>query len=143
MQGNAPVEVLRYGEAMFRLSLAVLTFLVMPVLFGCLSAPASAQAPRSPFVLADDDDDATPSPDVHARNAGVIEGQVVAVDYRTDVIAVQTASRRYMIVVLPSTNIQGHSNTFHTIADIAKGERVQIYMSQRGNSFVAQIIHLH
>jgi hypothetical protein len=128
---------------MFPLSLAVLTFLVMPVLFGCLRAPAFAEPPRAPFLVADDDDDSTPSPDVRVRNAGVIEGQVVAVDYRTDVIAVQTSSRRYQIVVLPSTNIQGHSNTFHTIADISKGERVQIYMSQRGNSFVAQIIHLH
>jgi len=44
--------------------------------------------------------------------------------------------------VLPSTTIQSSTNTFHTIADIVKGQRVQVFMSQRGNSYVAEIIHL-
>jgi hypothetical protein len=57
-------------------------------------------------------------------------------------MSVQMPNRRIDVVVLPSTTIQGSTNTFHTIADIVKGQRVQVVMSQRGSSFVAEIIHL-
>jgi len=80
---------------------------------------------------------------VRARNGGIIEGQVVAVDYRAGTIAVQTPNRgRVDVIVLPSTNIQDVKNKFHTIADIDRGARVQVFTSQRGALFIAQIIHL-
>jgi hypothetical protein len=80
---------------------------------------------------------------VRARNGGVIEGQVVAVDYRAGTMAVQTPNRgRVDVIVLPSTNIQDAKNKFHTIADIDRGAHVQVFTSQRGALFIAQIIHL-
>jgi hypothetical protein len=78
---------------------------------------------------------------VRAKNAGTIEGEVTAVDYRAGTIAVQSGGRRVEVVVLPSTNIVGHDN-FHTIADIQKGSRVQVILSERAGTFIAQIIKL-
>jgi hypothetical protein len=78
---------------------------------------------------------------VRAKNAGTIDGEVVAVDYRAGTIGVQSGGRRVDVVVLPSTNIQGHDN-FHTIADIAKGSHVEVILSRRGDTFIAQIIRL-
>jgi hypothetical protein len=78
---------------------------------------------------------------VRAKNAGTIEGDVVAVDYRTGTISVQSGSRRIEIVVLPSTNIVG-SDKFHTIADIQKGSHVVVILSQRAGTYSAQIIRL-
>jgi hypothetical protein len=80
-------------------------------------------------------------PLARAKNAGTIEGEVVAVDYRAGTIVVQSGGRRVDVVVLPSTNIQGHDN-FHTIADIAKGSRVTVILSERAGTFIAQIIRL-
>jgi hypothetical protein len=84
---------------------------------------------------------ADPPPVVRAKNAGTVEGDVVAVDYRTGTISVQSGSRRIEIVVLPSTNIVG-SDKFHTIADIQKGSHVVVILSQRGGTYSAQIIRL-
>ena len=51
--------------------------------------------------------------------------------------------RRMDVTVLPSTTIQSSTNNaFHSIADIVKGQRIQVVMSQRGNNFIAEIIHL-
>ncbi len=77
-----------------------------------------------------------------AKNAGTIDGSVVAIDYRAGTMSVQSGSRKVDIVVLPSTNIQGPGNAFHTIADIQKGAHVRVLMSQRGSTFTAQLIHL-
>jgi hypothetical protein len=79
----------------------------------------------------------------HAKNGGVVEGQVVSVDYQSGVIGLMTADRgRVDVMVLPSTNIQGRGDSFHTIADIARGSRLRIFLSQRAGQFFAQIIHL-
>jgi hypothetical protein len=78
---------------------------------------------------------------VRARNAGTIEGEVVSVDYRAGTIEVQAGARRIDVVVLPSTNIAGHDN-FHTIADIQKGTHVEVILSERAGTYIAQIIRL-
>jgi hypothetical protein len=104
---------------------------------GALPRPASAQL-ASPPARANGDAE---QPLVRAKNAGTIEGEVVAVDYRAGTIVVQSGGRRVDVVVLPSTNIQGHDN-FHTIADIAKGSRVSVILSERAGTFIAQIIRL-
>jgi hypothetical protein len=84
---------------------------------------------------------ADPPPQVRAKDAGTIEGDVVGVDYRTGTIAVQSGARRIEIVVLPSTNIVG-SDKFHTISDIQKGSHVVVILSQRAGTYSAQIIRL-
>jgi hypothetical protein len=80
---------------------------------------------------------------VQARNGGVIDGEVVAVDRRAGTLSIQTPNRgRIDVIVLPSTNIQDTKNKFHTIADIDRGDRVDVFVSQRGSLFIAQIIRL-
>ena len=80
-------------------------------------------------------------PALRAKDAGTIDGEVVAVDYRAGTIAVQAGSRRVVVVVLPSTNIAGNDN-FDTIADIKKGSRVHVILSRRAGTYIAQIIRL-
>jgi len=133
-------------QAMSRFSVVLSTLLLAPVVFGI--SPVSA-APRTSFARIDlqaatesPDPDANPSPAVKARYAGVVEGIVAAVDYRVGMISIQMPGRRMDVTVLPSTTIQSSTNTFHTIADIVKGQRIQVVMSQRGNNFIAEIIHL-
>jgi hypothetical protein len=78
------------------------------------------------------------------RNAGVIEGRVVSVDRAHGVMTVQSAHERYYdIMVLPSTNIQGHDGDFRTIADLDRGQRVRVFLSERDGIYFAQFIHLH
>jgi len=43
---------------------------------------------------------------------------------------------------LPSTIIEGPTPGFHTITDIAKGSRIRVFLSQRGNLFNAQIVRI-
>ena len=58
-------------------------------------------------------------------------------------MTVHTQHRGLMdVVVLPSTSIQASENGFHTIADIVRGERVHVFLSQRGDHFFAEIINL-
>lgn len=78
-----------------------------------------------------------------AKNAGVVEGEVVSVDYQRGTINLLTPSRgRVDVTVLPSTNIQGRGDSFHTIADISRGSRLRVFLSQRAGQFFAQFIHL-
>jgi hypothetical protein len=77
------------------------------------------------------------------RNAGAIDGLVTSVDYKIGVLTVQTVKGRVVeVVVLPSTSITAEKNGFHTIADIAKGAKVHVLLSRRGEHFIAQIINL-
>jgi hypothetical protein len=93
-------------------------------------------------------DDQTPSPledqaPARPHNAGIVEGQVVSVDYQKGMIGLQTPRRgRVDVMVLPSTNIQGRGDSFHTIADISRGSRLRIFLSEQAGRLIAQIIHL-
>jgi hypothetical protein len=82
-------------------------------------------------------------PEAPAHNAGVLEGRVVSVDRAHGVMTIQSAHGRYDVMVLPSTNIQGHDGDFHTIADIDRGQLVRVFMSRRDGVYFAQLIHLH
>jgi hypothetical protein len=145
-QGNGSFEELRYAKAMSRFSIALPTLLIASVSFGVSVASASPRSDGARTELqattATTAADENTTPQVKARYAGIIDGVVSAVDYRSGTMSVQMPNRRIDIVVLPSTTIQSTTNAFHTIADIVKGQRVQVFMSQRGNSYVAEIIHL-
>jgi hypothetical protein len=80
---------------------------------------------------------------VRTKDAGSIEGEVVSVDYRTSHFSVKAGPTTYDVVVLPSTDFQGRNNSFRGITDIKKGAHVNVMLSQRAATFVAQIIHLH
>jgi basic membrane lipoprotein Med (substrate-binding protein (PBP1-ABC) superfamily) len=127
---------LRFGSAL----IAVL------VLLACGSSTVSADAVRPQvvaFLASDDEGDQATDKAEHARNAGVVEGEVLSVDYQRGLIALQSPKRgRVDVFVLPSTNIQGRGDSFHTIADISRGSRLRIFLSRRAGRFIAQIIHL-
>jgi hypothetical protein len=116
-------------------------YLVVLAFVASFAGASLAASAGDPSPAPGDTDAAVDRGQVRAKNAGTIEGDVVAVDYRTGTIAVQSGSRRLEIVVLPSTNIVG-SDKFHTIADIQKGSRVVVILSQRGGTYSAQIIRL-
>jgi len=110
-----------------------------------LASPSAAWGVHPTYVVYDD---ATPSPlddqaPARPHNAGIVEGQVVSVDYQKGMIDLQTPRRgRVDVMVLPSTNIQGHGDSFHTIADISRGSRLRIFLSEQAGRLIAQIIHL-
>ena len=97
------------------------------------------------YVIANDDDgedEDTIKPHVRAKNAGSIDGEIVAVDYRTNHIVVRSGSSNYDVVVLPSTDFRGRSNGFHGITDLHRGAHVSVMLSQREKTLTAQIVHL-
>ena len=109
----------------------LLLALAVAVALGAVAARPASAATASPAA----------SPAARAKNAGTIEGDVIAVDYGSGTMTVQAGSRRLTIVVVPGTTIQGHDN-FHTIADIQKGSHVTVTLSRRGGTFTAQIVQL-
>jgi hypothetical protein len=57
-------------------------------------------------------------------------------------ILLESPRGQYDIMVLPSTTIAERGGEFHTIADIRRGQRVQVFLSKRGGVYFAQIIRL-
>jgi len=77
-----------------------------------------------------------------AKAAGTIEGQVVAIDYGGSTMSVESGGKTIDVTILPSTNIEGGGNDFHSIADIKKGQKLRVLLSKRGSMYSAQIITL-
>jgi hypothetical protein len=93
-----------------------------------------------PFAArADDEEDARE----RGHDAGRVEGRVLFIDRAHGEMTVRSASSRYDIMVLPSTMIEQRGGAFHTIADIRRGQRVEVFLSRRGAMLFAQIIRLH
>ena len=88
------------------------------------------------------DDEEDNKPHVRAKDAGSIDGEIVAVDYRTNHIVVKSGSSTYDVLVLPSTDFRGRSNGFHGITDLRRGAHVNVMLSQREKTLTAQIVHL-
>ena len=116
-----------------------------------LEAPQSAAAQgvsvlAPTFVAAlgdgEGDDEEDNKPHVRAKDAGSIDGEIVAVDYRTNHIVVKSGSSTYDVLVLPSTDFRGRSNGFHGITDLRRGAHVNVMLSQREKTLTAQIVHL-
>ena len=77
-----------------------------------------------------------------AKDAGSIDGTVTAIEYRAGMMSVAAGARHLDVTILPSTNITGKGDGFRTIADIHKGAHVHVLLSQRGETYSAQIITL-
>jgi hypothetical protein len=120
-----------------------LRFLVFWVFLAAVAAANAgvAVAAPSPSPLNVDDEAAAP-----ARNAGQIDGRVEDIDYhsgRMTIVVPWPAGRKtYDVIVQPSTSISGQSKAFYEIADIKKGAHVEVLMSQKAGTYIAQIIHL-
>ena len=78
-----------------------------------------------------------------AHDGGIISGTVVGIDYVRGIMSLRADRSRTMeVYVLPSTNIQGKSNGYYTIADLKKGSSVEVFTSVMGTRTNAQIIKL-
>ena len=104
----------------------------------------SLVAPSYAVALGDGDgeDEEENKPHVRAKDAGSIDGEIVAVDYRTNHIVVKSGSSTYDVLVLPSTDFRGRSNGFHGITDLRRGAHVNVMLSKREKTLTAQIVHL-
>ncbi len=106
------------------------------VTFGFFPRAASAGS------TADDESAKSAAAAAPGKSGGTIDGVVTSIDYRSSTMSVAAGSRKVDVLILPSTNIEGPNNGFRTIADIAKGSRVRVLLSQRAGLFTAQIITL-
>ena len=125
--------------------LVLLSVLAVPFVAAApaVAAPSPAPSASADAQVSDAAADATP-----AKNAGSIEGTVSAIDYQTNKMTVSVSTppgkKTYDVVLQPGTTIQGRekSANFGTIADIAKGAHVQVLMSQKAGTYIAQIVKL-
>lgn len=111
------------------------------VLTLCAAAlPLVAQAAPTPPPAT-----ASPTAAVSAdpRDGGVIEGLVTSVDYQRGTLSVDTSKQgRVDVSVMPSTSVQSSDPGFHTLSDVSKGSKVQIFISKSAGKAIAQIIRL-
>jgi len=81
-------------------------------------------------------------PDDQARDGGVLEGRVTNVDYNRGVISVDSNKGKVDIATMPSTSVTSNDPGYHTLTDVSKGSKVQIFISRTAGKLVAQIIRL-
>ena len=77
-----------------------------------------------------------------ARARGVITGSVVGVDYAHGVVRLISGRGVLDIVILPGTSIIRPGNQYGTIADLVRGTRVAVYVSQVGGRLMAELIRI-
>lgn len=77
-----------------------------------------------------------------ARDRGVVQGEIVGIDFERGVLHLQTQRRgRVDIQILPSTSIVRRGQ-YGTIADLTQGTHVSVNVSEVGGRLVAQIIRM-
>jgi hypothetical protein len=85
---------------------------------------------------------AVAAPTPQARDGGMIDGRITAVDYQRNTLGVTGSRGRLIVTVLPSTSVQGKDAAYRTIIDLKVGQHVQIFSSLVGDQVVAQIIRI-
>ncbi|MBV8749598.1 MAG: hypothetical protein JO103_07775 [Candidatus Eremiobacteraeota bacterium] len=113
------------------------TRLVVATVLGLFLVPATAMAAPSPTPTA------TAVAQNESRPGGVIEGKVSNVDYSRGVVTVDSNSQgRVDVTTMPTTSVQSDDPGYHTITDVQRGSRVQIFFSRTAGKVIAQIIRL-
>ena len=115
----------------------VMSRLVVVTVLGLLLVPAAAFAAPTPAA----------SPTAAAQSAphdgGVIEGKVTNVDYQRGVVTVDSTTQgKVDVATMPTTSVQSDDPGYHTLTDVSKGSKVQIFISKTAGKLVAQIIRL-
>ncbi len=115
----------------------VMPRLVVATVLGLLLVPAAAWAAPPPAA----------SPTAVAQSAphdgGVIEGKVTNVDYQRGIVTVDSTTQgRVDVATMPTTSVQSDDPGYHTLTDVSKGSKVQIFISKTAGKVVAQIIRL-
>jgi hypothetical protein len=114
-------------------------FVVAALVLGLFLVPAAALAAPAPSPSAT----ATAVAQAPARDGGMIEGRVTNVDYQRGVVTVDSTSQgRVDVSTMPSTSVQSDEPGYHTLTDVSKGSKVQIFISKTAGKVIAQIIRL-
>lgn len=116
----------------------VMSRLVVVTVLGLLLVPAAAFAAPAPAASP-----TTAAQSSSAHDGGVIEGKVTSVDYQRGVVTVDSTTQgRVDVATMPSTSVQSDDPGYHTLTDVSKGSKVQIFISKTAGKLVAQIIRL-
>jgi hypothetical protein len=109
---------------------------------GLILVPATAQAAdKSP--VPSPSPSATAAADDRSRDGGVITGTVTNVDYNAGIISVDSTTQgKVDVQTMPSTSVTADEPGYHSLTDVSKGSKVQIFISKTAGKLVAQIIHL-
>ncbi len=122
---------MRYCSVTRRL-VAVFVLAVFCVPTAAFAGPAPAPAPSGTVAVESD-----------ARNGGVIVGRVTNVDYQSGVVTVDSkSSGKVDVSTMPTTSVQSDDPGYHTLTDVSRGSKVQIFISRTAGKLVAQIIRL-
>ncbi|HYW53135.1 MAG TPA: hypothetical protein VE826_04145 [Dongiaceae bacterium] len=115
----------------------VMSRLVVVTVLGLLLVPAAAFAAPAPSASP------TAVAQSSAQDGGVIEGKVTNVDYSRGIVTVDsTRQGKVDVATMPSTSVQSDEPGYHTLTDVSKGSKVQIFISKTAGKLVAQIIRL-
>jgi Cu/Ag efflux protein CusF len=111
--------------------------LVVVTVLGLLLVPAAAFAAPAPSASP------TAAAQSSAQDGGVIEGKVTNVDYARGIVTVDsTRQGKVDVATMPTTSVQSDDPGYHTLTDVSKGSKVQIFISKTAGKLVAQIIRL-
>ncbi len=115
----------------------VMPRLVVVLVLGLFLVPTAALAAPSPAPSA------TATAVAQTRDCGVIEGKVTNVDYSRGVVTVDSTTQgRVDVSTMPTTSVQSDDPGYHTLTDVSRGSKVQIFISKTAGKIVAQIIRL-
>jgi ribosomal protein S1 len=118
--------------------LAMPRFAPVVLALGLVLTPMAAYAGSKPPAPS-----ASPQADQSAHEGGIIEGRVTNVDYNRGVISVDsTTEGKVDVSTMPTTSVTTGDPGYHTLTDVSKGSKVQIFISRTAGKLVAQIIHL-
>ena len=115
--------------------------------FTVSAAQASALAPAGQFafqpaIVIASDGEGDQDDDAQARDRGVLQGEILGVDFERGVLHLLTQKHgRLEIQILPSTSIVRRGQ-YGTIADLTQGVHVSVNVSEVGGRLVAQIIRM-
>jgi hypothetical protein len=116
-------------------------FASLVLALGLVLTPAVALAGKSPAPAATAPATTAPA-DQTAHDGGVLEGRVTSVDYSRGVISLDSNQGKVDVSTMPSTSVQSNDPGYHTLTDVSKGSKVQIFISRTAGKLVAQIIRL-
>ena len=116
--------------------------LIAGALVTAQARPASVFPPAAPAAYTIGLDDQQNDEQNGARDRGVLQGEIVGIDYARGILHLQTRRGRIDVLIQPSTNIMRRGDQYGTIADLAQGAHISINVSEVGGRLVAQIIRI-
>ncbi|GAC1507758.1 MAG: hypothetical protein NVS1B14_12510 [Vulcanimicrobiaceae bacterium] len=123
-----------------KFALALIAAALLPLHAGAAVLPGGSPAM---LALTQDDGSSQDEDNAQGKDRGVFQGEIVGIDYARAILHLQTARQgRIDIQILPSTSIMRRADQYGTIADLAPGVRVLVYVSEVMGHLTAQIIRI-